>query len=168
MSLHHIAEWLEQTPWSVQLHESLWAYPIIESIHVLVLCVFLGMAMVLDFRLLGWSFTKTPVEEIVDRLLPWTIAGFVVMVITGALLYYGIPVRTYENIFFRLKVLFLILAGLNVWVFHSGIYKKVGDWGNDERPPTKARIAGAYSLLLWALVVITGRMIAYNWFDKDH
>ena len=167
MSLYHLAEWLEQTPWSVALHESIWAYPIIESVHVLVLCLFLGLAMVLDFRLLGWSFRKVPVQEVVDLLLPWTIAGFVVMVITGALLFYGIPLRTYTNVFFRAKVIFLILAGINVWYFHSGVYKQVGEWGCDSTPPLKARRAGMFSLILWACVVVAGRMIAYNWFDKS-
>jgi hypothetical protein len=168
VSLYHLAEWLEQTPWSIALHESIWAYPIIESVHVLVLCLFIGMAVVLDFRLLGWSFKKVPVEEIVDLLLPWTIAGFVLMVITGILLFYGIPLRTYTNVFFRAKVVFLILAGINVWVFHSGIYKRVAEWGRDEQPPTGARRAGMFSLILWACVIVAGRMIAYNWFDKDH
>lgn len=167
MSLYHLAEWLEQTPWSLALHESIWAYPIIESVHVLFLCLFLGMAIALDFRLLGWSFKKVPVQEIVDLLLPWTIAGFVVMVITGILLFYGIPLRTYTNVFFRAKVIFLILAGINVWIFHSGIYVKVGEWGRAGTPPVKARIAGMFSLILWGLIVVAGRMIAYNWFDKS-
>jgi hypothetical protein len=168
VSLYSLAAWLEQTKWSVALHESIWAYPIIESVHVLVLCLFVGLALVLDFRLLGWSFRKVPVQDIVDLLLPWTIGGFVVMVMTGLLLFYGIPLRTYTNIFFRFKVLFLILAGINVWVFHSGIYKRVEEWGKDPHPPSKARLAGMLSLILWACVIVAGRMIAYNWFDKDH
>jgi hypothetical protein len=166
--IYHFVEWLDQTPWSVALHESIWAYPIIESVHVLCLCLFLGMAMLLDLRLLGITLKRVPVKELADRLLPWTIAGFIVMVITGVLLFYGIPVRTYTNIFFRVKVALLILAGLNVWYFHSGIYTKVAEWGRDFKPPSKARMAGMASLILWAGIVVAGRMIAYNWFDKDH
>jgi hypothetical protein len=167
MSLYGLAQWLEQTQWSVELHESIWAYPIIESVHVLFLCVFLGMAIALDLRLLGLAFRSVPVKELVDRVMPYTVAGFVVMIVTGVFLFYGIPLRTYTNIFFRLKVLFLILAGLNVWYFHSGVYLKVAEWGKDLRTPAKARMAGVFSLVLWALIVVTGRMIAYNWFDKD-
>jgi hypothetical protein len=166
VSLYHLAEWLEQTPWSIALHESIWAYPIIESVHVLFLCLFLGMAIALDLRLVGLAFKKVPVKEIVDLLLPWTIFGFIVMFISGVLLLYGIPLRTYTNIFFRLKVLFLILAGINVWYFHSGIYLKVAEWGRNANPPAKAKLAGVCSLVLWALIVLAGRMIAYNWFDK--
>jgi hypothetical protein len=167
VSLERFIEWLDQTPWSIALHESIWAYPVIESIHVLTLCVFLGMAILLDLRLLGITFKRIPVSELADRLLPWTVAGFVVMVVTGVFLFYGIPIRTYHNVFFRAKVLMLILAGINAWVFHSGIYVKVAEWGRDPKPPLRARMAGMFSLILWAGIVVAGRMIAYNWFDKS-
>ena len=166
MTAYSAAQWLEHTKWSIALHQSLWAYPIIESVHVLFLCLFLGMAIALDLRLIGAAFRSVPVAELVDRLKPYTVAGFIVMVTTGSLLFYGIPLRTYTNVFFRFKVLFLILAGINVWYFHSGIYLKVAEWGRDPHPPSKARMAGAVSLILWAFVVVAGRMIAYNWFDK--
>jgi hypothetical protein len=167
VSPERFIEWLDQTPWSIALHESVWAYPVIESIHVLTLCLFLGMAILLDLRLLGITFKRVPVSELADRFLPWTVSGFVVMVVTGIFLFYGIPIRTYHNVFFRAKVLMLILAGINVWVFHSGIYLRVAQWGRDPRPPLRARMAGMFSLILWAGVVVAGRMIAYNWFDKS-
>jgi hypothetical protein len=88
-------------------------------------------------------------------------------VISGALLFYAIPIRTYHSVWFRSKVIFLILAGLNVWVFHSGVYTRVKDWDLDRIAPRPARLAGIFSLVLWGLIVIFGRMIAYNWFDCD-
>ncbi|HYA18379.1 MAG TPA: DUF6644 family protein [Bryobacteraceae bacterium] len=166
MSLYGIAQWLEHTEWSLALHESIWAYPIIESVHVLCLCLFLGMALALDLRLLGVAFRGVDAGELFDRLMPFTVTGFILMVVTGTLLFFGIPVRTYVNIFFRLKMLFLILSGINVWYFHSGIHRNVGEWGRDANPPAKAKMVGAVSIVLWALIVIAGRMIAYNWFDK--
>jgi hypothetical protein len=87
------------------------------------------------------------------------------MVVTGVLLFYAIPVRSYHSIFFRLKLVLLVLAGLNVWLFHSGIYRCVATWDFDVPPPRRVRIAGALSLLLWAAIIFSGRMIAYNWFD---
>ena len=159
-------QWLESTSWSIALHESIWGYPIVESIHVLTLCVFLGLSVMLDLRLLGITLRKTPVSEVTRRVLPWTVAGFVVMVITGALLFYAIPVKTYLNIFFRVKVAFLLLAGLNVTMFHTTVYRKMGEWDLDPIPPFQARLAGGVSLALWAGIVVAGRMIAYNWFDK--
>jgi hypothetical protein len=159
--------WLESTPWSVALHESIWVYPIVESVHVLTLCLFLGLVLMMDLRLVGLTMLKTPASEVVGRLVPWTIVGFVIMVISGALLFYAIPVKTYLNIFFRLKVAFLLLAGANVAIFHLTIYQKMDEWDLDPVPPLRARLAGGVSLVLWAAIVVAGRMIAYNWFDKQ-
>jgi hypothetical protein len=156
-------EWLASTPGSIALHESLYAYSVVESIHVVMLTVFLGLAVMLDLRLLGIAMQRTPVSEVADRLFPWTLAGFVVMVITGMVLFYGIPVRTYQNIFFRMKVLLLLLAGINVFVFHRTIHRKRAEWDLQPVPPRPARIAGGLSLFLWSLIVVAGRMIAYNW-----
>jgi hypothetical protein len=163
--LMRFLEWLANTPWSIALHESLWVYPIIESVHVLTLCLFLGTTVMLDLRLLGWTMRRTRVSEVAAQLLPWTVIGFLVMVLSGSLLFYAIPVRTFQNIFFRIKVAMLILSGLNVWVFHSTVFRKVAEWDLDDVPPKRARRTAAVSLLLWAGIVVCGRMIAYNWFD---
>jgi hypothetical protein len=165
MSLLAFCQWLEKTPWSIALHESLWVYPIVESVHVLTLCLFVGTAAMLDLRLLGVTLRRVPVSSVAAQLLPWTIAGFAIMVITGSLLFYAIPVRSYLNIFFRLKVAMMILAGLNAWIFHRTVYRRVTEWDRDPVPPRGARVSSALSLLLWACIIIAGRMIAYNWFD---
>ena len=157
-------KWMADTPWSVALHESLYGYPIVESIHVWALCLFVGMAVVLDLRLTGLSFTSVPVSQIARRILPWTTFGFVLMVISGILLFYAIPVRSYQNIFFRVKLLLLVVAGLNAWVFHP---RGIQSWDKDPIPPRSARFAGYASLVLWMTIIFCGRMIAYNWFDCD-
>jgi hypothetical protein len=153
--------------WSTGLHESRYAYDLIESVHVWALCLFFGLAVLFDFRLLGWTMRSVPVSEVARRLLPWTVVGFVIMVISGTLLFSAIPLRSYQNIFFRAKMIMLLLAGLNVWIFHSGIFKRVQTWDADETAPKAARVAGAFSLILWVCIVLSGRMIAYNWFDCD-
>jgi hypothetical protein len=89
------------------------------------------------------------------------------MVVSGALLFYAIPVKTYLNVFFRLKVAFLLMAGLNVAVFQATASRRMARWDLDLRPPPGARVAGGLSLALWALIVVCGRMIAYNWFDQS-
>jgi hypothetical protein len=167
LSLLSFCEWLENTPGSIALHESTWGYPLVESVHVLALCLFLGLAVMLDLRLLGLTMRRVAVSEVAGRLLPWTAAGFAVMIVSGALLFYGIPVRTYRNIFFRVKVILLVLSGLNAWVFHSTVYRKVAQWDLQPVPPLRARVAGALSLVFWGGVVVAGRMIAYNWFDQN-
>ncbi len=142
-------------------------YPLVESAHVLTLCLFLGLAVMLDLRLLGLTLVRVPMSEIKRRLGPWMVGGFAVMVITGAMLFYAIPVRSYQSIWFRIKVVTLVLAGLNALVFHTTIDRRIAEWDRDPVPPRAARRAGATSLVLWAIIVVAGRMIAYNWFDCD-
>jgi hypothetical protein len=165
LTLLPFCEWLAGTSGSIALHQSLLVYPLVETTHVLTLCVFLGTAVMLDLRLLGLTLVRVPMSEIERRLGPWMVAGFVVMVITGMLLFYAIPVRSYQSIFFRIKIVALVLAGLNAFVFHSTIDRRIAEWDGDPVPPRAARRAGARSLVLWAIIVVAGRMIAYNWFD---
>jgi hypothetical protein len=158
-------EWLANTEWSIALHESQYAYSVVESVHVWSLCLFVGFAVVLDLRLIGAVFRSVPVSHMTQRLLPWTKLGFVVMVASGILLFYGIPLRTYHNVFFRIKAVLLMLAGVNAFAFHNGIYRRHPDWDLSIVPPRAAKIAGVCSLVLWAAIIFSGRLIAYNWFD---
>jgi hypothetical protein len=89
------------------------------------------------------------------------------MVLSGSALLFAIPLRTYQNIFFRAKMLMLAIAGLNIWIFNSSVYRRVESWDLGSKPPRTARLAGALSIFLWVMVIISGRMIAYNWFDCD-
>ncbi len=129
-------QWLETTRASVAFHESIWSFPIVESVHVLSLCLFLGMAVLTDLRLLGVALRDVPVSEVFKRVLPWTTVGAVIMVASGVFLFLNTPVRYYTNIFLRVKFVMLFLAVLNVWVFHSGIYRKVARW--DHQNPDAA------------------------------
>jgi len=159
--------WLASTPGSIALHESLYMYPMVESVHVLTLCVFVGLASILDLRLMGVTLRRVPVSEVARRFLPWMGFGFAIMMCTGVLLFYAIPVRSYHSVWFRTKLMLLVLAGLNAWVFHARIWRSVSAWDLDRVPPRAARVAGTASLVLWAAIIVTGRMIAYNWFDCD-
>jgi hypothetical protein len=167
MSLLAACHWLADTRGSIALRESLYMYPLVESVHVLTLCVFVGSAVVMDLRLLGLVLPQVRSSEMAARLFPWMKVGFAVMVITGGLLFYAIPVRAFQNIFFRIKMLTLVLAGVNAWIFHVGIGRRIAEWDRHTSPPAAARAAGMASLALWVLVIVSGRMIAYNWFDCD-
>ena len=142
-------------------------YSLLESVHVLTLSVFLGTLVMMDLRMLGLTLRHVPVGEAASRLLPWTVAGFVVMVMTGVLLFYAIPVRSYQSIFFRIKVVLLILAGLNAWHYHRTAHRTVGQWGADVKTPKTVRVSAIVSLTAWTCVIFAGRFIAYNWFDCD-
>ena len=64
-----------------------------------------------DLRLLGVTLTGVPMAEVRQRLGPWIAASFVLMVTTGALLFYAIPVRSYQSLWFRIKVVALDPCG---------------------------------------------------------
>lgn len=162
-----LLEWLGSTAWSVALLESFWVWPLLESTHVLTIALFVGIVAMNDLRLVGWAMRNVPVSQVTGRLLPWARVGFVLMVITGLLIFYSNPIRYYHNIFFRVKMVLLVFAGLNAFVFHRKIHRRVSEWDQDPVLPREARIAGAVSLVVWAFIVIAGRLIAYNWFDCD-
>lgn len=165
--MREFLEWLGNTPWSTALLESFYMWPFVESTHVLTLAIFVGTTSMMDLRLLGVTFKGVPVSAFTTRLLPWTRGSFAVMTITGLLLFYSSPLRYYHNIFFRFKMIVLVIAGINVWLFHSRIHKRVKEWDDDPKPPRAAKVAAVVSLMAWASVVVSGRMIAYNWFDCD-
>lgn len=158
-------EWLENTSGSIAIRESILFYPLVETTHVLTLCLFLGLTALWDLRLLGLAMRRVPVSEVGGRLLPWAVAGFALMVVSGGLLFYSGPLRAAQNIFFQVKMVMIVLACLNALVFHKTVYRRVEVWDREAVIPLRARAAGFLSLVLWAGVVVAGRMQAYNWFD---
>ncbi|MGH9254657.1 MAG: hypothetical protein ACRD3C_08815, partial [Vicinamibacterales bacterium] len=80
MSLFDVCEWLGNTPWSIALHESRYAFLVVLTVHVLTLAVFVGTAVLTDLRLLGVMMVRVPASQVMERLLPWTGAGFLLMV----------------------------------------------------------------------------------------
>ena len=165
MSLLGFFDWLATTAGCIALHESLYAYRIVSTVHVVTLALFVGTAAMLDLRLLGATMRSVPVSEVARRLRPWTVVGFVLMIVSGALMFYANPSPRYQNIFFRAKMAMLVLAGVNAWLFHRQVFPRMADWDDDPVPPRRARMAGGLALALWAAMIVSGRMIAYDWFD---
>lgn len=160
-----LARWIDTQSWSTQIHESIYLYAWIETTHVLTLMVFLGMLFVIDLRMLGWAFPNVRASTIAERLDKPMMIGFALMVISGLLLYYAIPVRTTQSLWFRIKVVLLILAAINAFAFRARMQASADSWALDPKPPRHIRLGAAISIGLWAGVVVTGRTIAYDWFD---
>ena len=160
-----LARWLDTQSWSTQIHESIYLYAWIETTHVLTLMVFLGMLFVIDLRMLCLVFPNVRASTIAQRLDRPMMIGFGLMVISGLLLYYAIPVRTTQSLWFRIKVVLLILAAINAFTFRARMQASAYSWDLDPKPPRHIRLGAAISIGLWAGVVVTGRTIAYDWFD---
>ena len=164
--LFRLFEAVEAMPSSVAIRESLYLYPVIEGVHVLSTCIFFGLVAMMDLRLVSATLRSAAVTEVQQRLFPWQMFGFALMAVSGVILVFAEPLRFYSNIFFQVKMVLLALAGLNMFIFHTGVYQRVAEWDHHEVPPGRARLAGAVSLMLFSGVVVCGRMIAYNWFGK--
>jgi len=155
-------QWLNDTAFSITMRDSTWAEPVVETIHVLTLTLFFGFTALLDLRLLGVSMRRRRVSEVLQELNPWLVGGFLMMIVTGVLLFCGDPVAFYNSIFFKVKMLMLLLAGLNVWLFNATVGRKVAEWEIDAETPGRAKAAAVVSLVLWVAIVAAGRAIAYS------
>lgn len=160
--LFDLCQWLNDTNVGVAIRESTLVFPLIEGTHLLSIGVSAGAIALTDLRLLGWIMKKDPASKVLSSLLPFAIGGFAIVFITGVLLFWAEAAKSYSNVWFRFKLLFLLLAGLNALVFHMGIYRRMDRWDSNGTPPSKARMAGAFSLMLWATVIWLGRQFAYS------
>jgi len=163
VSLKNLWTSLETSSVGSFVAESAWAFPTIESVHVIALVTVVGTIAVMDLRLLGWVGRQTRVTSISSDTLPWTWGAFVLAAITGSLLFVSKAGTYAANPYFRLKLVFLVLAGLNMALFHFTTWKTVHQWDEDERAiPTAGKVAGALSLIFWICVVFFGRAIGFT------
>jgi hypothetical protein len=162
MSLFKLASAVEASYLGTALRQSAYWFPLLILVHVLGLLMAAGTVVFWDLRLLGFGLRRTPVSEVGKSLLPWTWGGFSVMLLSGSLLVIIEAGRLYTNVFFRIKLAALLLAGLNVLIFHLTIYRKVEVWDRAPTTPLQARIAGALSMVLWLCILAAGRAVGYT------
>ncbi len=158
--------WIDALESSIALRESAYGYAILLTIHVVTIIMFAGLILMMDLRLLGWGNRSSPVSQVQSQLFPWQMFAMGANGLTGLALVYAQPLRYYPKIFFWLKMGMMALAGLNALVFHFTTYKSVAQWDTDPVPPPGARRAGFIGLVLWAGVIVFGRLTAYNWIDS--
>lgn len=151
VSILHLCQWLESTPVGAAVRQSIWLFPIVETTHTVGIVLMAGTIAVVDLRLLGVALRREPVSDVLQQVLPWTWAGFVLMFATGALLVASEAVKLYSSLFFRIKLALLIVAGVNMLVFHRS-----------RSTPARAKLAGALSLTCWIGIIAMGRAIGYE------
>src|SRR5689334_19662812 len=117
MSLLAICESIDSTAFSTGIRESVWLFPILETIHLLGIAVSAGTILFVDLRLLGLCMKRERLSDVLEQLQPWTLGAFLAMGITGSLLFVSEAVRCYHSPFFRAKAAMLILAGANALLF---------------------------------------------------
>lgn len=159
--IHSLAEQLEGTSFAQYLAESAWAFPTVESIHVLFLVLVVGSIFVVDFRLVGISPSHRSVRDLSREVLPITWAGFAIAALSGLAMFASKATTYLENKAFLIKLVLLAFAGINMLIFHFLTYRSVDRWDVGVSPPRAARIAGGLSLLLWTAIIFAGRWIGF-------
>ena len=105
MSILSTCQWLQDTYTGTSIRESIWVFPIIETIHVLALSISVGLLLVSDLRLMGYIMKRRPVSEVYEQIKPWMFTGFAIMTVTGIFLFWCWPpsMRSLSNAAFIAK-----------------------------------------------------------------
>jgi len=155
-----ICTWLENTRLGLGISQSIWIFPAIEMFHMFGIVLLVGATSILDLRLLGVMLRNEPVSKLAQAALRWAWISFIIMVVTGGLMFVSEATKCYNSPAFRVKMIMMVLAGLNALIFHSFAYRSVNCWEVGDTP-FAAKFAGALSILFWFGIVGAGRWIAF-------
>jgi hypothetical protein len=164
MTLLEMCEWLETTAVAAAIQESLYGFAIVVGVHILGVAASVGILLWVDLRLIGVALVHRPLNEVYRSLAPWFLAGFGIMLVSGTVLFVAFATAAYANVFFRIKLLLLLLAGVNALLFHR-FAQRADPLTDTPAPPAAARLAGFLSLAIWAGVIVMGRMMSYTMFS---
>ena len=158
--LRPILDWM-QTTWINDLALGpQWSWPTLETLHFTGMCLLFGPIIIMDLRLMGFDRLHLP-EKAVHKLIPLTIAGFSINLITGIIFCFGDPYRYAMNISFNLKMVLVLIAGINAIYFWAKVMPVLERLGPNEDPPGYIKGVGLLSLLTWTGVLCFGRLIPY-------
>jgi hypothetical protein len=152
--------WLESTRLSQALRASPWLYPGVEIIHILGFSLLVGAIALFDVRLLGASM-RLPVTLLGRHLRRGSLAGALLAIPSGLLLFSANPRELSNNPLFGLKLACILLGALNAIVFHCVVYRSVASWDVQAPTPRLARWHAALSLGIWTTTIGCGRLLAY-------
>jgi hypothetical protein len=162
LPLQSVFEWLQGWPISGAIRESSWLFPTIECVHVIAITLVVGSVMIVDVRVLGFTSLRKPVSELAFEVLPCTWIAFLLALASGSLMFVAKAQAYMADTPFKLKMLLILAAGLNMIFFHFGPYKSILKWNQDVQPPPMAKLSCALSLTFWVLVVCMGRWIGFT------
>jgi uncharacterized membrane protein len=160
--LQDIISYFENSGLADNIRENDVLFPLIESVHVVAICLVVGSILAVDLRLLGLASIHRSVSRVADGILPLTWAAFAVALASGGLLFISNATKYLENGYFVAKICLIAAAGLNMAIFHLVSAKDLPRWENQTRLPFQARLAGGLSILLWISVVTCGRWIGFT------
>lgn len=155
--------WLQSTGWAVWIKESFNVFPALYVAHIFGFILLVAATTILDGRMLGWWIRGRSVSNVSDLSLPWAKAGFTLNFVTGFILFSTHAVDMWTNTAFRVKMLLVIGAGLNILLFHFTSYRNVDEWGQSKgHTPASAKATAIASLILWFGIVAMSRVIGFT------
>ena len=157
-----LLSWLESTPLALLIAQSTIAFPAIEIVHVMAITLVFGTIAIIDLRLLGVGSNNRAVTELCRDVLPWTWAAFGIAAISGSLLFISQATQYVENSAFRMKMLLMLLAGINMAAFEFITFRGVAKWDRDVPVAPAGKLAGAVSLACWLGVVGFARWVGFT------
>lgn len=149
-----LADLIAQTPVAAYMRVSRWGYAAVNTGHVLGLGLLIGSIAALDLRLIGFwkSEPLAPLARILPRI---AMAGLVLAIVTGFLLFSARPADYAANSVFLTKLVLVLLGALiALWAHWAGLLTRGS--------PAALRALGAASLICWTLALICGRLIAFT------
>lgn len=152
--------WLKNSVLASAIRQWVWAYPLIEALHILGITLLVGSVAMLDLRLLGIS-RHVMVTDMAGHILPWSYASFRAVIFSGFLLFATDALAIALNLAFRLKLILILGAGINAIAFHWKFYPSVQRWNRGVEAPLMVRAIAIISLILWIAVITCGSLIAY-------
>jgi uncharacterized membrane protein len=162
LQLQELISYFENSALADNIRENDLLFPLIESVHVVSICLVVGSILVVDLRLLGLASLDRSVSRVSRGILPLTWFAFAVAVASGSLMFISNATKYLENGYFIAKLLLIGAAGLNMVIFHAISARNQPQWENQARLPLQARLAGGLSILLWISVVACGRWIGFT------
>jgi len=162
MNIADLLAALEASPPAVSIRDSLYLFPLIESLHVFGLAMVFGTIMIIDLRLLGLASTRRPFTMMASDILKWTWLAFALTATTGALMFITNAGVYYHNAYFRAKMAMLVLSGINTLIFERTALRSVARWNTEKAAPPAGRTVAALSLLFWIGVIFMGRWVGFT------
>jgi len=143
-------EWIERSPAGEFMRSSRVIFPIVESIHLIGLALFVGTLLLIDMGLLGVAMRRQPVHQVASALAPFTWGGFALLMLTGPFMFSAQAAKWHDNPVFWIKMLLLIVATS----FQLSVRARVA-----ASPP--AKWIGAVSLFLWIGTGLLSKMMEF-------
>jgi uncharacterized membrane protein len=134
-----------------------WVWPASEALHFIGLCLLFGVVLLVNLRMMG-MMKGTPFAAF-HRLLPWAVLGFGVNAITGMLFFNAAPDQYTQNLSFHLKVVLILIAGVNL--LYLTVYDEAWALRAGDDPPLLAKAIAASAIFMWVGVIYFGRMLPF-------